>query len=211
MSKTSTAGRFRYLPPIMITAGSALLLYVAVQYAHMFLQQRRLAREWQRQQAVASLQVDSDSDGALTRLSIPSIHLDAIVVEGTTRHDLLLGPGHIKGTAEAGQPGNVVITGHRDTFFRHVHELRKGDIVILQREGKTYRYEVTAKRIVGAEDVSVLRPAGDSGLTLITCYPTYYIGPAPNRLVVFTKKVGDGQSPPLVSTVQARPSQLNSH
>jgi LPXTG-site transpeptidase (sortase) family protein len=90
-----------------------------------------------------------------------------------------------------GEAGNVVITGHRDTFFRHIHELQKGDTVVVQRDGKTFRYEVTGKKIVEPTDVSVLQPTNDSRMTLITCYPFNYIGPAPKRLVVFSKLVGD--------------------
>ena len=63
--------------------------------------------------------------------------------------------------------------------------------VLVQREGKTFRYQVVGKKIVEPDDMSVVRPVKDSQLTLITCYPTYYIGPAPKRLVVFSKLVGE--------------------
>jgi sortase A len=197
--------RRNVLPLILMVVGAALVLYVGAQYAQMYLEQRSLAREWERQQTTL-LQPQPNQPPVprgLTRLAIPRINLDAIVVEGATRHDLLLGPGHIKGTAEPGELGNVVITGHRDTFFRHIHELGKGDVVLVQRNGKTYRYEVTAKKIVDPEDVSVVRPSKDNRLTLITCYPTYYIGPAPDRLVVFTKMVDQTGTSGLVKTAQA--------
>jgi sortase A len=97
-------------------------------------------------------------------------------------------------TPEPGTVGNSVITGHRDTFFRHLHELNRGDTLLVQRDGKTYKYEVVEKKIVEPDDLSVLRPATDSRLTLITCYPTYYIGPAPKRLVVFSKLIADAAS-----------------
>jgi sortase A len=193
------------LPLALILIGAALVVYVVLQYAQMYLEQRSLAREWERQQTTL-VQPKANQPSlppGLTRLSIPRINLDAIVVEGATRHDLLLGPGHIKGTAEPGELGNVVITGHRDTFFRHIHELSRGDVVLVQRNGKTYRYEVTAKKIVDPEDVSVIRPSKDNRLTLITCYPTYYIGPAPDRLVVFTKMIDQTGASALVKTAQA--------
>ena len=97
-------------------------------------------------------------------------------------------------TPAPGETGNSVITGHRDTFFRHIHELEKGDTVLVQRDGKTYRYQVTGKKIVEPDDLSAIRPVKDSQLTLITCYPTYYIGPAPKRLVVFSKLLDDNQA-----------------
>ena len=177
----------RYLPIVLIGTGMVLLLYVSLAYTSMGLQQRRLAREWQRQQQAPPVQRVAD-DG-LIRISAQRVGLDAIVMEGTGRRALLLGPGHLPGTPEPGQPGNAVITGHRDTFFRHLHELNKGDIVTVQRAGQTYEYEVIGKKIVNPEDLSVLQPSTEERLTLITCYPTYYIGPAPDRLVVFTRLV----------------------
>lgn len=173
----------RHAPLAMIVAGSLLLSFVGVQYAQSWLGQRKLARVWAEQQ---HQQTQTASDG-LTRLSIPSINLNAIVVEGTTRKDLLLGPGRLRESAVPGEAGNSVITGHRDTFFRHVYELNKGDRVNVERNGRLFRYQVTGRKIVRPDDLSVMEPSSEPRLTLITCYPTYYIGPAPKRLVVFTK------------------------
>jgi sortase A len=119
-----------------------------------------------------------------------------MVVEGDSRKQLLVGPGHISRTPLPGELGNSVITGHRDTFFRHIFELSKGDKILVQRNGQTFHYAVTGKKIVQPEDVSVLRPTNDAELTLITCYPTYYIGPAPERLVVFSKLQDSEESNP---------------
>ena len=116
----------------------------------------------------------------LTRLVIPKIDMDAIVIEGASRKELSEGPGHMKQTAQPGETGNAVITAHRDTFFRHIYELNKGDQIQVRRNGRTFTYAVTGKRIVMPEDISVIKPTNDPQLTLITCYPTYYIGPAPN-------------------------------
>jgi sortase A len=131
----------------------------------------------------------------LTRLVIPKINLEAIVVEGTDRQQLIAGPGHITDTAMPGETGNAVITAHRDTFFRHIFELEKGDEITVQRAGRAFRYEVTGKKIVPPTDLSVLRPTPDAQLTLITCYPVYYIGPAPERLVVFSRLVAPNGDP----------------
>ena len=168
----------------MVT-GVALLIYVSVQYGTMYREQKRLAEVWQQQNQAAP--APTPAVDSLTRLVIPKIHLDVVVVEGTSRHQLLVGPGHIENTAAPGDSGNAVITGHRDTFFRHIFELSKGDIVELRRNGGLYQYEVTGKKIVDPSDVSVIQPTQDAQLTLITCYPTYYIGPAPERLVVTSR------------------------
>ncbi len=146
-------------------------------------------------------------DDGLTRVSIPKIHLDAIVVEGTGHRQLLLGPGHMPDTPMPGDIGNSVITGHRDTFFRHIYELQKGDTIEVQRRGHLYTYQVTGKKVVKPEDLSVLSQGSDHRLTLITCYPTYYIGPAPDRLVVFGELVNTPAAAHVVHAAAATASQ----
>jgi len=173
--------------PAFIVVGVALLAFVGLQYGRMFAEQHRLAREWQRQNQPGT--APKLVDDGLIKLVIPKIKLEAVVVEGTSRRQLLLGPGHMKDTPPPGEPGNSVISAHRDTFFRHIYELNKGDIVEVRRGGKVYDYRVTGKEVTGPQDLSVLRQSTDKRLTLITCYPTYYVGPAPKRLVVFAKLV----------------------
>jgi sortase A len=184
--------------PALVILGLVLLGYVGAQYGQMYMEQRHLSQEWQRQQSASQSEHGKEGsvspaakieDDGLTRLSVPKIDLDSVVVEGTSNRSLLVGPGHLRDTPAPGDAGNSVITGHRDTFFRHIHELDKGDTLLVQRDGKIFKYEVTGKKVVEADDVSVLRPAKDHRLTLITCYPTYYIGPAPKRLVVFSRLV----------------------
>ena len=197
----------RHWPVFLIVLGIGLLLYVGSEYATTYLEQRRLAREWQTQQQHLKEEVASPkseprvADDGLTRLSIPKINLDAIVVEGTSYKKLKLGPGRMLDTAVPGTVGNSVITAHRDTFFRHIYELKQGDEIVVQRSGKKFRYEVTGKKVVDPTDLSVTRQSGDKRLTLITCYPTYYIGPAPERLVVFSKMADEQEStqPPAVA------------
>jgi sortase A len=177
---------------LFLAFGLALIGYVASQYWAMFYTQRHLEAEWEKQlvMAAAAPGVPKLSpEEMLTRVSIPKIKLDAIVVEGTSQKQLALGPAHMTDTAFPGEVGNAVISAHRDTFFRHIYELQKGDEIFIHRNGEVFRYEVTGKKVVNPQEVSVLRPTKDAQLTLITCYPTYYIGPAPDRLVVFSKLV----------------------
>lgn len=174
--------------------GLVLIGYVASQYWDMYHSQSQLHALWEKQAAAATAPgaPKLTPEEMLTRVSIPKINLDAIVLEGATRKQLTKGPAHITETALPGENGNAVITGHRDTFFRHIYELQKGDAILVRRNGESFKYEVTGKKIVKPEDVSVLNPTPDAQLTLITCYPTYYIGPAPERLVVFSKLVDHG-------------------
>jgi sortase A len=175
------------MPLVCILLSLGLLTYVVSQYVEMYRSQKDLAAQWTAQEHPVTK--SAVIDPSLTRLVIPKINLDSFIVEGTSHKALLLGPGHLKGSAEPGQPGNVVISAHRDTFFRHVFELEKGDQVKVERGGKTALYEVTGKKIVDPDDVEVLRQTKDPQLTLITCYPTYYIGPAPRRAIVIAKLV----------------------
>jgi sortase A len=195
----------RIISLALIVIGVVLLGYVAGEYWGMYRSQKNLEAEWQRQAATISVpgKAPVSPDQLLTRLQIPKIQVDAIVVEGASRRELSEGPGHMKQTAQPGETGNAVITGHRDTFFRHIYELNKGDQIQVRRSGRTFTYEVTGRKIVMPEDISVIKPTNNPQLTLITCYPTYYIGPAPKRLVVFSKLVdSDGQ--PVNQATQAR-------
>jgi len=180
----------RFVSLGLILLGIGLLTYVVGSYTLMYREQNSLMREWEEQNArpVSSYDAAALSD-SLTRLSIPKIHLDVVIMEGTSHQTLALGPGHLKNTAAPGEPGNAVIAAHRDTYFRKLYQLKPGDDIYVQRAGRKYHYVVNAKRVVLPTDLSVLDSSGDSRLTLITCYPVHFIGPAPERLIVLAKLV----------------------
>lgn len=196
--------RRKTLSTLLVIVGVALLAYVASQYWGMYRSQQTLEAQWEKQAAAATVPgaPKLTANDLLTRVVVPKINLDAIVVEGASRKKLSEGPGHVLDTANPGEPGNAVITAHRDTFFRHIYELNKGDDILIRRNGRVFKYQVTGKKIVMPEDVGVLKPTPDPQLTLITCYPTYYIGPAPKRLVVFSKLVESGTDAPKQSLVR---------
>jgi sortase A len=167
---------------VLIFVGTVLCTYVSGTYLRMYVHQKMLLRQWSEQAA---------SNRPLTKLSIPRIHLEDVVLEGASSHSLLLGPAHLADTAVPGSIGNAVIAGHRDTFFRHVHSLRYGDDIFILRSGRRFHYVVRTRRIVEPTNLSVLRPTKDGELTLITCYPTHAIGPAPQRLIIVAKMVSE--------------------
>jgi sortase A len=185
LSKDRSRVRQKFAP-FLSGIGLLLLLYVFCQYWQMYAAQRELALEWQQQNARPTNIVDSDHD-ALVRLTIAKIGLDAVIVEGTSRKSLKLGPGHMESSAVPGYSGNSVIVAHRDTFFRHLDELRAGDEIYLRRRGEVYRFDVTGRRVVELADLSALRKSASAQLTLITCYPMHYVGPAPQRSVVVAR------------------------
>jgi sortase A len=123
------------------------------------------------------------------RIEIPRLGLSAVVVEGIVRRDLRRAVGHIPGTPLPGQPGNAGIAGHRDTFFRPLKGIQVDDIITLTTKWGEYRYRVVSSRVVGPNDLAVLDPTANEVLTLVTCYPFYYVGPAPDRFIVRAEKV----------------------
>ncbi len=120
----------------------------------------------------------------LAVIRINRIHVEAPVLEGTDDLTLNRGVGHIAGTAHFGESGNVGIAGHRDGFFRGLKYIKVGDHIELERPERVETYIVEQLEIVSPGDVSVLRSRGKPTLTLVTCYPFYYIGRAPKRFIV---------------------------
>jgi sortase A len=118
------------------------------------------------------------------RLEIPNLHLTAMVREGADSRTLRHAVGHIPGTALPGRAGNIVLAGHRDTLFRVLRNIQMNDAIELQTERGTYRYVVESTSIVGPRDVRVLESSGGQSLTLVTCYPFYFVGSAPKPFIV---------------------------
>jgi len=135
---------------------------------------------------------------ALGRLELPRLGLDLVVFEGVSEATLRKGPGHLSGTAwprRAGEGGNVVIAGHRDSFFRRLADARRGDLVLLREPSGTSTFRLSERRIVRPEDVSPVAPTADARLTLITCYPFSWTGSAPYRLVWRGQRLDDAPPP----------------
>lgn len=119
------------------------------------------------------------------RLTIPRVGVSAIVLEGVDKKTLRRGAGHIPATALPGQDeGNVGIAAHRDSFFRGLKDIQEDDTIELATLDGTFRYKVEWTKIVKPGDVSVLEPTDGAALTLVTCYPFYYVGSAPRRFIV---------------------------
>jgi sortase A len=127
---------------------------------------------------------------ALAVIRIARIHVEAPVLEGTDDITLNRGVGHISTTARFGENGNVGIAGHRDGFFRGLKNIRVGDPIEIEEPGQTETYVVDRLQIVSPENVSVLRSNDEPALTLVTCYPFYYIGKAPRRFIVHAVLAG---------------------
>ncbi len=128
-------------------------------------------------------------EGLIGLIEIPRLGLSSIVMEGTGSLVLRRAVGHILGTVLPGEAGNVGLSGHRDTFFRELQDIRLNDRIKMTTPGGGYYYTVVSTKIVDPSDVSVLDSDAGEVLTLVTCYPFSYIGPAPQRFIVRAEKV----------------------
>ena len=126
----------------------------------------------------------SGRPSVIGRISIPRLHLSAIVEEGVDNTTLSRAVGHIPGTALPGETGNIGIAGHRDTFFRALKDLQPHDSIDFTTHAGRFHYTVESLTVVEPTDVSVLQSNGDQALTIVTCFPFQYIGNAPRRFIV---------------------------
>jgi len=137
------------------------------------------------------------ADGLIGRLEIPRLGIAAVVVEGIDRTTLRRAAGHIPGTALPGQAGNIGVAGHRDTFFRGLKDLRTNDEIHFSTPAGEFSYEVESLRVVEPSNIGVLAPSHENVLTLVTCYPFFYVGASPKRFIVRARQVsskrGSGQ------------------
>lgn len=141
--------------------------------------------------AASKVREDARARPVLGRIEIVSIGLSSMVLEGIDRQALQRGVGHVPGTALPGQPGNVALAGHRDTFFRALRNIRKDDEITLETLNGSYRYRVDLTQVVAPEDTDALKGSDDAILTLVTCYPFSFVGPAPQRFIVRAHRVSE--------------------
>ena len=123
------------------------------------------------------------------RLEIPRLHLSTVVLEGDDDEALRYSAGHVPYTALPDETGNVGIAAHRDTIFRPLRHIAPQDRITLTTPSGIFNYVVEATEVVGPKEVRVLDASRDPELTLITCYPFFYIGPAPKRFIVHARRV----------------------
>jgi sortase A len=147
----------------------------------------RVAESWRGSSgegAAARTRHEAAQSGLIGRIEIPSLGISAIVAEGTDATTLRRAVGHLKGSALPGEEGNVVLAGHRDSFFRGLRNARPGDRIRLTTPDGVFAYRVDSEMVVGGSRTDLLAGNGSPVLTLVTCYPFNYLGPAPERWIV---------------------------
>ncbi|HUP46534.1 MAG TPA: class D sortase [Thermoanaerobaculia bacterium] len=125
----------------------------------------------------------------LGRIEIPRLGISAIVSDGDDDRTLARAVGRVQGSAQPGESGNMVLAGHRDTFFRRLDRIETNDRIRLTVPPNTYEYRVESVRVVAPEETSVLDSRGVEEITLVTCYPFRFAGPAPDRFIVSATRI----------------------
>jgi sortase A len=137
-------------------------------------------------------------------IEVPRLRLNAIVVQGDSPASLRRAVGHLSKSALPGEWGNVALAGHRDTFFRPLRDIRLGDGIRFKTRERSFEYRVESIEVVSPTDIRVLGSSTGHDLTLLTCFPVYYVGPAPKRLVVRAREVAGMFQEQLASQNEAK-------
>jgi sortase A len=206
--RTRTANRLRWIEAFLLLAGVVAVGIWLWSYARMavfqsrgnqVLDQRIHSRSATVPPPRAAPQLRAHPpirNGALIgRLAIPRLNVRAVVREGAGEDTLDVALGHIPGTALPGQPGNIGVAGHRDTLFRGLRKIEKDDVIEFQTPAGSYSYKVESTEIVKPTDVGVLHASQHPEITLVTCYPFYYVGAAPDRFIVKARLVAEPTAP----------------
>ena len=179
-----TRGAARRIARVFLAAGLLAFGYAAYVVidatAYQTIERRRF-EDARREGTAAPALIDGRAIG---QIEIPRLGLRAMVVQGDSAASLQRGVWHVADTALPGEPGNVVLAGHRDTFFRPLKRIRAGDAITLKTRDGDFAYLVESTTIVTPTDVRALQPTEGPTLTLITCFPFSYLGPAPDRFIV---------------------------
>ena len=174
----------------LLLCGVLALAYVGLMWLHARNYQE-VATETLSDQTHAAEQSDvrpsasaAKEGDVLGRIEIPRVGMMVAILEGTTSRTLGVGVGHIAGTALPGEPGNIGIAGHRDTYFRALKGIQLDDEIRIHTAMGLSLYKVDKVQIVAPDYIHVIAPSEASAITLVTCYPFYFIGGAPKRFIV---------------------------
>lgn len=172
---------------LLLLAGTAALLYVAYVAVSARYFEITEAAKFDALAVHPNLRpaaVPAVHGGVIGMLEIPRLGVSAIIVQGDSSDVLRRAVGHIPGTPLPGQSGNIALAAHRDTIFRPLRNVAIGDLVEIRSDAGTFRYRVVSSKVVAPSDVGVLDSRDRNELTLVTCYPFYYLGHAPKRFIV---------------------------
>jgi sortase A len=191
---------------VLFASAVVLLGYCAFVASDAWIFQKQASRHLDdrlEQHSVRAGSPDWRAKGLIGRLEIPRLGLSVMLMEGDDAKTLRRAVGHIPGTPLPGQSGNVAFSGHRDTFFRPLRNIRENDLIVITTQEGQYCYRVVSTSVVAPDDVAVLNSSSGEILTLVTCYPFYFVGAAPDRFIVRAEKSH------FISAAQSGPGGLN--
>jgi len=183
----------RFAQRFFLVGGFVTLAYAggALAYAELYqryeswkFEQTAVAGEPAYGAAIVAQPIDLSEGDLIGKLEIPRVGISVIVLHGVEDGTLRLGAGHVPGTPRPGQEGNAVLAAHRDTFFRKLEGVRAGDRVQFSNGRDAFAYIVESTEIVEPDDTRVMESHGVKELTLISCFPFYFVGAAPHRFIV---------------------------
>lgn len=175
----------RVLSRILFVVGALCMATYGLFAVEAYVHQQQLSSALEKQFGIPDALSPSLSEGDLLgKLEIPRLRLSVMIMEGVADKTLRLGGGHIPGTTYPGAPGNSGFAAHRDTFFRKLRNVRKDDLIQFTTRSQTFAYRVASTAVVSPADAGVLAPTSSETITLVTCFPFSFIGPAPKRFVV---------------------------
>ena len=185
---------------VLFVAGAFMLAFAGGRYAAGWYRAEQAREAWDQNEARVAVehaialarrtgQPGPLAEGApVARLTIDRIGLDAIVLEGVDGEELNAGPGHLPGSAIPGEAGNAIISAHRDRHFDRLDEVQVGDTIRTESGDLSTRWIVVARRVIEKEQPALFATS-DPTLTLTTCWPIRFIGPAPERLIVTARPI----------------------
>ena len=198
---TITRRAVRSAACVLLGWGLLAVGYVALVVIDARAYQRSEQHQFERARAEVSVAPAAIEGMAIGTIHIARLGLTAVIVQGDSSDILQRAVGHLPETALPGESGNVVLAAHRDTFFRPLKGIRVGDTITVRTLTDDFAYVVVSMAVVSPDAVEVLRPTREPTLTLVTCFPFAYLGPAPNRFIVRAREVAGPAETPLENVV----------
>jgi len=168
--------------------GLLALVYAGFVFADAHTYQARELRKFEQASLPTAPHILNEGD-VLGEIQIPRLGIKAMVLQGESRATLRHAVGHLSNSSLPGELGNVTLAGHRDTFFRPLRDIRVGDEIRFATREHIFQYVVDSMEVVGPTDLRVLESRTGHDLTLLTCFPFHFVGPAPKRFVVHAREV----------------------
>jgi sortase A len=200
---TITRRAVRSAACVLLACGLLPLGYAAFVVIGARAYQRSEQQRFERGRAEASVAPAAIEGMTIGTIRVARLGLTAVIVQGDSSDILQRAVGHLPETALPGERGNVVLAAHRDTFFRPLKGIRVGDAITVQTLTGVFAYVVVSTAVVTPDAVEVLQATREPTLTLVTCFPFAYLGPAPNRFIVRAREVTGGAADRNRTTVGA--------